>query len=489
MKLKRPKLKIPWWRPGQDLNPFGLVEFFSLPGFLVILIFTGILVVFLTVRAQQMALKKNEDYLILLASNLNHQIYQQFLLPTAFEKGGRITLSDPEQSQRLDEVVRTTIHGFHVEQLNQYDQEGVFSYSTASLPLGKKCDNLIGVQKALAGENYFEMPGYNPIINIFWPRSDQAQVLRAFIPFRLEGKGASRSGPVVGVFEITQNISGDLAEINRFRLIILVTLVVIMGLLFLVLRQIVKKAGVILARRQEQQRTLEAQLHQTERLAALGEMTAGVAHEIRNPLGIISSTAELLQERMGRYEPQNRLARIIVEEVNRLNEKVSEFLDFARPRLPNLRPCDLEAVLDRSLEFLDPEIQRLEISVTRDYQLNGRMLAADPDLLHQAFLNLLLNAIQAMPGGGRLTVHTGPGPQGRGGEIRFEDTGEGIAPESLKKVLNPFFTTKERGSGLGLPIVKSIVETHQGTLKIDSDQGRGTVVTLTLPELALEKVA
>ncbi len=91
----------------------------------------------------------------MLAANLNHQIFQQFVLPTAFEKGGRITLSDPEQSRRLDEVVRTTIHGFHVDQLNQYDQEGVFSYRTANLPLGKKCDNITGVKRALAGENYF----------------------------------------------------------------------------------------------------------------------------------------------------------------------------------------------------------------------------------------------------------------------------------------------------------------------------------------------
>ena len=129
--MKPLKLTTSWWRPGKDLDTFGLVKFFSLPGFVVILVFTVILTVLLTLRAQQMALKKNEDYLILLASNLNHQIYQQFVLPTAYEKGGRITLSDPEQSKRLDMVVRTTIHGFHVEQLNQYDQEGVFSYSTA----------------------------------------------------------------------------------------------------------------------------------------------------------------------------------------------------------------------------------------------------------------------------------------------------------------------------------------------------------------------
>ena len=484
--MKRFHLKTLWWRPGKDLNPFGLVKFFSLPGLFVILIFTGILIVLLTARAQQLTLKKNEDYLILLAANLNHQIYQQFVLPTAFEKGGRITLSDPEQSRRLDEVVRNTIHGFHVEELNQYDQEGVFSYSTANLPLGQKCDNCLGVQKALAGENYFEMPGYHAFWSIFWPHSEKTRTLKAFIPFRLESLQAPNEGPVVGVFEITQNISDDLAEIGKFRLIILVILVVIMGLLFIILRQIVKKAGIILARRQEEQRALEAQLHQSERLAALGEMTASVAHEVRNPLGIICSTAELVQERLARYEPQDRLAQIIVEESNRLNEKVTEFLDFARPRIPNLRSCDLEAVADRSLEFLEPEIQRLGVRVTRDYHLNGRALAADPDLLHQAFLNLLLNAIQAMPGGGRLTVSTQTGPEGRGGEIRFADTGEGIEPENLKKVLNPFFTTKERGSGLGLPIVKSIIESHQGSLKIDSTVGQGTVVTITLPELPVK---
>jgi len=488
--MKRLKLPTSWWRPGKDLDTFGLVKFFSLPGFVVILVVTVILTVLLTLRAQQMALKKNEDYLILLASNLNHQIYQQFVLPTAFEKGGRITLSDPEQSQRLDMVVRNTIHGFHVEQLNQYDQEGVFSYSTTpNPPLGKRCADVVGVQKALAGQDYFELPGYSSFWSIFWPRSYHHKYLKAYIPFRLEEKLLPQSGPVVGVFEITQNISGDLAEIANFRLIILITLIVIMGMLFVILRQIVKQAGIILARRQEEQRRLEGQLHQSERLAALGEMTAGVAHEVRNPLGIISSTAELLRERLARYEPANHLAQIIVDEANRLNEKVTEFLDFARPRIPNLRPCDLEAVLNRNLELLQPEIDRLGIDVTRDYHLNGRPLVVDPDLLHQAFLNLLLNAIQAMPAGGHLTVVTLPGPRHQGGEIRFQDDGEGIDPENLKKILNPFFTTKEKGSGLGLPIVKSIIEAHQGHLQISSAPGTGTTVIITIPELAMQKAS
>jgi two-component system sensor histidine kinase HydH len=488
--MKRLRLPTSWWPPGKDLDTFGLVKFFSLPGFVVILAVTVILTVLLTLRAQQMALKKNEDYLTLLASNLNHQIYQQFVLPTAFEKGGRITLSDPEQSQRLDLVVRNTIHGFHVEQLNQYDQEGVFSYSTVPhAPLGKRCADVVGVQKALAGQDYFELPGYSTFWSIFWPHSHHDKYLKAYIPFRLEEKLLPQSGPVVGVFEITQNISGDLAEISNFRLIILITLVVIMGMLFVILRQIVKKAGIILARRQEEQRRLEAQLHHSERLAALGEMTAGVAHEVRNPLGIISSTAELLQERLGRYEPSNRLAQIIVDEANRLNEKVTEFLDFARPRIPNLRPCDLEAVLNRNLELLQPEIDRLGITITREYHLNGRSLVVDPDLLHQAFLNLLLNSIQAMPQGGHLTVATLVGPRNQGGEIRIMDDGEGIDPEALKKIFNPFFTTKEKGSGLGLPIVKSIIEAHQGHMNISSAPGTGTTVTITLPELAMQKAS
>jgi signal transduction histidine kinase len=484
MKLK---IRPSWWPSGKDLQTFRLVKFFSLPSFVVILIFTVLLTLLLTHRAQQMALKQSEDYINLLAANLNHQVFQLFLVPIAIEKQGNISIADPEQYKRLDEVVRNTIHGFHVEQLSIYDQLGILSYSTGNLPLGKDCFDILGVRKALYGEHYFALPDYNPFFNILGSHSAKKQRLSAYIPFRLEDKQSPHLGPVVGVFEITQNISGDLAEIDRFRLLILTTLVVIMGLLFLVLRQIVKQAEVILVRRQEEQKALEIQLHQTERLAALGEMTAGVAHEIRNPLGIISSTAELLRERLARYEPQNRLAQIIVEESNRLNEKVTEFLDFARPRVPSLRPCDLEVVVNRSLELLQPEIDRRGITIVRQYQLDGVPQTADPDLLHQAFLNILLNAIQAMPEGGQLTVSTRVRHQGPGGEIRFQDSGEGMDQETMKKVFNPFFTTKEKGSGLGLPIVKSIVETHQGSIKIDSQPGQGTEVAISLPDLPLQK--
>jgi hypothetical protein len=245
------KLKDAFWPPWRDLQTFRLWRFFTFTGFVVIAVFTAILVLLLTHRVQQMALKKNQEYILLLASNLNHQVYQQFVLPTAWEKGGRITLSDPEQYQRLDVVMRTTIHGFHVGELNQYDQEGVFVYSSAGLPRGKKCDDIPGVKAALAGQTYFELPTYIPLWCIIWPNSS-SHLLKAYIPFRLEEKPAPHEGPVVGVFEVIKNISGDLAEIGRYQFIILSILVVIMGLLFLVLRQVVKQAEAILERRKQE---------------------------------------------------------------------------------------------------------------------------------------------------------------------------------------------------------------------------------------------
>jgi two-component system sensor histidine kinase HydH len=427
-------------------------------------------------------LKKSEDYALLVASNLNHQVFQQFLVPVAIQYQGKVQIKDPDQFKRLDAVVRNTIHGFHIEQVNIYDQVGTLSYSTGTIPLGGDFFDVPEVKKALLGDYSFQLIGSNSLLDLLLVHRSSKKRLQTYIPFRLERKLSPELGPVIGVFEITQNISKDMAAIGRFQLIIIATLVVIMGLLFLILRQIVKKAELILERRHEEQKALLAQLNQAERLAALGEIVAGVAHEIRNPLGIISSTAELLGQRLEKYEPHDRLAQIIVEESNRLNQTVTEFLDFARPREPSLRPCNLEEILERNLEFLHPEIEKYHITVERQYHLDGHPLAADPDLLYRAFMNILMNAIQALPEGGKITVTTGFGPhQDNGVQIQIQDDGEGIEPETVQKIFNPFFTTKDMGSGLGLPIVKSIIESHQGTVRIDSTPGQGTIVSIVLP--------
>ncbi len=481
------RLKVTLRPQRQDLETFRLVKYFSLTSFIAIVIVTLLLTLLVTDRAEKMALKKSEDYALLVAANLNHQVFQNFILPVAIKYGGQIQISNPDQYELLDAVVRNTIHGFHVGQVNIYDQRGILAYSTEQIALGQDYSNLPEIKKALDEGGYsLQLSGPRHLLDTLVSRRDQDRNLKTYIPFRLESMEIRLSpelGPVIGVFEITQDISKDLTEIGRFQLMLILTLLVLMALLFLVLRQIVLKAEGILERRNEEQKMLIAQLNLAERLAALGEMVAGVAHEIRNPLGIISSTAELLQQKLGKYEPQNRLAQVIVEEANRLNQTVTEFLDYARPREPNLRTVQIEAVLDRCMEFLAPEIDKHHISTSSQYQHNGRPLKADPDLLYQVFLNILINAIQAMPDGGRLTLTTSPGADGRGLKITVQDTGPGVTPENLSKIFNPFFTTKDKGSGLGLSIVKNIIESHQGQVAMESVVGQGTTVIITLPEL------
>jgi two-component system sensor histidine kinase HydH len=474
------------WRPDrQDLETFRLVKFFTLTGFVVITFFTIFLTLFVADRLQDMALKKSEDYAALLAANLNHQVFQQFVLPVAIRFQGRIQISDPAQYELLDTVVRNTIHGFHVQQVNIYDQRGDLAYSTDAIELGENFLHVPAVRQALEkGERNVDLQVPKSMLTALLFPSKPGKYLKTFNPLRLESveiKLSPELGPVIGVFEITQDISRDMAEIGKFQLMLIATLVALMGLLFMVLRQIVKKAETILERRQEEQKELQAQLELAERLAALGEMVAGVAHEIRNPLGIISSTAELLRKRLENDPANNRLASIIEEEVNRLNQTVTEFLDFARPREPNLQPAAVEDILERSLEFLRPEIDRHHITLSRHYAEDGQPLWVDPELLYRAFLNILINAIQAMPSGGELRVATQPVTSGKGRKIIIQDTGEGILPENAKKIFNPFFTTKDHGSGLGLSIVKGIIESHQGQITIDSEVGQGATVSIILP--------
>jgi two-component system, NtrC family, sensor histidine kinase HydH len=476
------------WRPNRkDLETFRLVKFFTLTGFIVIALFTVLLTLFVADRLQDMALKKSEEYAALLAANLNHQVFQQFVLPAAIRFQGRIQISDPAQYELLDAVVRNTIHGFHVQQVNIYDQRGDLAYSTDAIELGKNYLAVPEVKQALEeGERNIRLAVPKYMLFTLFFKSLQDKFLKTFNPLRLESveiKLTPELGPVIGVFEITQDISRDMTEIGKFQLMLIATLIVLMGLLFMVLRQIVKKAETILERRQEERKELQAQLELAERLAALGEMVAGVAHEIRNPLGIISSTAELLRKRLEQNEANSRLAKIIEEEVNRLNQTVTEFLDFARPREPNLRSCDVEGILERGLDFLKPEIDRHHIGLTRQYGRNGHLIMVDPDLLYRAFLNILINAIQAMPKGGELTVSTAAGPRGKGMRIEFQDSGEGITAENVKKIFNPFFTTKDYGSGLGLSIVKGIIESHQGQITIESHFGRGAKVSVILPDI------
>jgi signal transduction histidine kinase len=299
------------------------------------------------------------------------------------------------------------------------------------------------------------------------------------VPLRAEKPLSSLEGPILGVFEIVQDLSKDYKTIARFKQRIMVTSVGIMGLLFLVLLYIVRRGERIIQQRAGERLMLREKLNQAERLASLGEMVAAVSHEIRNPLGIISSTAELLKGKLKRTDPEDRLADVIVEEANRLNGIVTDFLNFARPPTPNLTTCRVEEILEKNLRFLAPEINSKGYTVYQEVSPDIPEIQADPGLLYQAFLNVLINAMQAMPDGGKILVKVSV--RAKMLQVDFMDKGPGISEEMLGKIWDPFFTTKDKGSGLGLPIVKKIVEGMGGTVDLKNADEGGAQVTISLP--------
>ena len=238
--------------------------------------------------------------------------------------------------------------------------------------------------------------------------------------------------------------------------------------------------GFAVARLLVSRELLEARLSRAETLAAMGQMTAMLAHEIRNPLGIIKGAAERVSKRHGLDEDE--VFRFIPEEVDRLEQTLNAYLDFAHPRAA-IEIEDLNHALTRTLEFLQVELERKSIQVETRFEPGPFPVRGDPHLLRQALLNIFLNARDAMPSGGRLTVSLERrGPRAL---VTISDTGAGMTPDVLARATEPFFTAKEKGSGLGLAVVRRAVEDVRGKLEIQSRPQAGTAVILNLP-LALD---
>jgi two-component system, NtrC family, sensor histidine kinase HydH len=229
----------------------------------------------------------------------------------------------------------------------------------------------------------------------------------------------------------------------------------------------------------------QAEARRSERLAALGQLSAGLAHEIRNPLGVIKGSAEMLTQKLQHSDELAReLAGYISSEVNRLSALVTEFLDFARPLHAELHPADLTALLDRVLKTVADRWTGKPIAVEREYADHLPPIALDESLCEQAFLNLVQNAYEAMEeNGGALQVKVGRATRNgnEGAEVRIADTGPGVPPELREEIFNPFVTTKKTGVGLGLSIVSKIVDGHHGSIRVDNQPRGGAVFTLFFP--------
>jgi signal transduction histidine kinase len=226
----------------------------------------------------------------------------------------------------------------------------------------------------------------------------------------------------------------------------------------------------------------QAEARRSERLAALGQLSAGLAHEIRNPLGVIKGSSEMLTQKLGESNPlATELAGYISTETNRLSALVTRFLDFARPLHADLTPQDVTAVLDRALNDVAQFWKGAPVQVEKDYAAGLPLVPLDESLGEQAFVNIVQNAYDAMSASGgvlRIKVRKSQTVGGDGGnldgvEVRIEDTGPGIPPELREQIFNPFVTTKKSGVGLGLSIVSKIIDGHQGSIRIETPSSSG----------------
>ena len=244
---------------------------------------------------------------------------------------------------------------------------------------------------------------------------------------------------------------------------------------------------------------MEELMVRVDKLASLGELSAGMAHEIRNPLAGIKTSAQVLAKRLT-DSSEKILIDGVLSEIDRLNKIVTDLLNFSRPTSPILASVDISLIIERALELVSEKIKKSGIHLVRDYEQNLPEVMIDNLQIQQVFLNLLLNAIKAMPEGGELTISLKairdrakikerfPGSytlsfahENGFIQITFNDTGHGIDKGNIAKVFNPFYTTDPSGTGLGLPIVHKLLEKNNGCVHIDSAKGEGTSVILLFP--------
>ena len=233
----------------------------------------------------------------------------------------------------------------------------------------------------------------------------------------------------------------------------------------------------------------QAQLVHSEKIASLGRMSAGVAHEINNPLAGILIYAELLQRSLREDAPERQQVDEIITQTLRCKQIVSRLLEFSRQSLGQKTLFPVNEVISRCVELVSHQALFHNIDVIQDLDVNLPQVLGNASEIQQVFTNLLLNAADAMQGRGKITIASSPAPQGGGVVVTFTDTGPGIPPDIRNKIFDPFFTTKPpgKGTGLGLSIVYGVMQRHGGTIEVDSTPGGGTTFTLRFPLNPQEK--
>lgn len=483
---------------------FPLVRYFSIASAVTIALAIIAVTVVITVVTEQQFIEERE------ASNIDlTQTFANAIWPSLRAHSEAVAdlsgdeLRDHPRTQRLAEEVRELITGLSVVKLKLYGMNGNTLFSTDADQMGEGMSESLAFQAASAGQVMTELTHHDRFAAAGRTLTD-IEVIASQVPIRGPG------GKIEGVLEVSDNVTATLGRV-QFRSNRMILLISLMFLgVYMVLWFVVRRAAELMRSQHEEvvaaktalesgnrelaeevemreaaQRELQAAhetLLQKERLATLGQLTATVSHELRNPMGAIRSSLFLVKQKtadseLGLDRALDRAERNIV----RCDGIISDLLDYARETAPKLEPLVIDDWLHSTIaDFDEPEGTEVVIETGAE----GASVTVDQEWIRRVVVNLYDNAVQAMAEQPeerprRLGITTGLGE--RGLEIVFEDSGPGMDAETLEKIFEPLFSTKSFGVGLGVPTVKKVLEAHGGGIKYDSEVGVGTRVTVWLP--------
>lgn len=500
---------------------FNLILYYTLTSFVIIVILSFIIgKVFARLETQELV-KRSEKYAHNFITHINYELYKDFLIPT-LKKSGKIDLeNNRRQLRKLDNAVRENLYGLNIKKLYLYDLEGNIIYSTLSEHIGfainrgenKKLDAAINGIPASA----LRLSGTVDSKGAYVPET----LLESYYPFyEMDAEGTKKAQ--VGVLEIYQDMSALKMQIAKAHQKATFMTGSAMGGLFIALYLIVLKASRIINARTRQltearntleqhveERTLEIReaykklqhtqrrLVQSEKLASIGTLATGLAHEINNPLASVAGCAEGLNERLisilnhpGKHTKKEELEifseylKIISNETYRCKSIISNLLNFSRQSEPHFERIDINNIIKDTITSL--QYHQTENKAKQKIQVNlSEMpceIIGDPQQIKQVFINLITNSFHATEAGGEIIIATLP--KETTVQILFRDTGIGIKPEYLNRIFDPFFTTKPtgKGTGIGLSICYGIVDMHNGRIDVFSEgEGKGAVFEITFP--------
>ncbi len=509
------KYKNKRWFSVFHPEKFHLMLYYSITSFIVIGIVSFVVGEIFSRIEKNDLIERSEKYAGYIVNHINLEMYEEFFVP-AMSKYGYIDLeNNQDQFNSLDKVIKSNIYGFNLKKIYLFDMNGQIIYSNISEKIGyvlERGSNL-ELDSAIKGISASELqePGMKDSKGVLVGES----LLESYYPVYEFSEGAINRGKQVGVLEIYQNMNDLDIQITKAHKKAVIITGSSMGLMFLILLMIIKKASGVIRLKTDQlveardhleekvgertqeikqayERLQEAQkrLSRSEKLAGIGTLAAGVAHEINNPLASVASCAEGLMNRMDNVDFKSKddgdvfpdYLKTIYDEAYRCKSIISKLLDFSRRQVPVFGKVYINSLLSDVVKLVGRQKELNNLDVELNYSPEAIIIYGDVNQLQQVFLNMILNAIDATEEGGQIRISTSGGDDDA--QIKFEDTGCGIAPENLDKVFEPFFSTKSpgKGTGLGLSICYGIIEEHKGKILVSSEGvGKGATFAIILP--------